>query len=107
MSDIFNDVLFDTVLYQQRLFRDTARAFKFGDDLTRSCSNVVYAGAQEPLLESRLFLCTEEETDRTDIRLFICSTSFPLHRTYSGRPFRRYIVWSRGLARSTAPNQRS
>ena len=105
MSDIFK--LFSLIQYDtsQRLFRDTAGAFKFGGDLARSCSNAVYAAAQEPLMESRFF--SAPKGGQTDARFFVSSASFPIHRTYSGRPFRRYIVWSRGLARSTAPNQRS
>ena len=42
------------------------------------------------------------------LKLFRCRPQGEvIHRSYSGRPLRRYIVWRRGLARSTAPNQRS
>jgi hypothetical protein len=42
------------------------------------------------------------------LKLFRCRPQEEvIHRSYSGRPLRRYIVWRRGLARSTAPNQRS
>ena len=81
-----------------------AGAFKFGGDLAQSCSNAVHAAAQEALMASLFVIYADGGQLMQGSSLY---EPLAIYRSYSGRPFRRYIVCRRGLARSTAPNQRS
>ena len=60
MSDIFKWLSLIRKNTISSLFRDTGCAFKFGGDLAQSCSNAVYAGAQETLLDSPVLIDAEE-----------------------------------------------